>query len=112
MRNVSRLDYPRGLAPIPDVVDCPDRLAHDVIAIPTKKTAINTKNKTDCLSHEITGTAKASARPKKQIGSDDRFSPARNVPSANKSNSIKLVVGVGMNRWGGSRSASQETALV
>src|ERR1700760_622645 len=58
-----------------------DRFGHNVTTIPIKKTAMSAKNKMDCLSHDTTGTAKASAKPKKQIGSSDKFSPARKVPN-------------------------------
>jgi hypothetical protein len=81
------------------VAVCPDRFGHNVIAIPTKKTMISTKNKTDSFSQEMIGTAKASAAPKKQIGSNDKLSPARNVPSASNSKRTRLVAGVGMNCW-------------
>jgi len=90
----------RWPAALPIFVACwSDRLGHNVTASPTKKTATSAKNKMDCLSHDTTGTAKASTRPKKHIGSSDKLSPARKVPSASKSKSAKLVAGVGNNCW-------------
>jgi hypothetical protein len=39
-------------------------LGHNITTTPTKKTAINTRNRIDCLSHDTAGPAKASDRPK------------------------------------------------
>ena len=53
------------------------------------------KKSAACSSHAIAGTARAIAKPRKQIGKDLRFTSARKVPSASNVKSTKLVAGAG-----------------
>jgi hypothetical protein len=65
----------------------------NMIPSPIRNIAIRTKNRADCLSQAIAGTARARATPRQQIGRDSRLSPPRNVPKASNINRTRLVAG-------------------
>ena len=62
---------------------------------PINKTAAKVKKSADRLSHAIAGTARAKARPKKQICGDRKLTPAKKAPSASNVKSTRLIAGTG-----------------
>src|SRR5215471_6743086 len=59
-----------------------DRRGQKIMAIPINTTAARVRKSADCLNHAIAGTARAMARPRKQICRERKLTPARKVPSA------------------------------